>query len=368
MVNLSTKDFEEVLCINDELLGCRSMDQLRASAMSSMRRVLDADSSVFFGVTGSEKDWNVDLGQAYGADEADLTDYHNHYMNLDPFLAKALDEKSSQGAPIITSNRLVNYRSFERTEFYNDFFRPISVHSVLGITLHLDAKPIGLLAVHRPRSARHFTQLEQAKARLAVPGLSAALQRVMSLEEVFERDRIIESLALELNCEGLMILDSEFRSVLCDVGVHELLKGQMGKTGNTVDVPNQVRQLCRMLAQEPGKNADSLTTNLELALPDGEPLSARVRQVDTGSSGVRYIVYLERKRGTLIRDEKLKALGLTKREIDIVHLVGVGQTSAQIACNLCISARTVENHLRSIYAKLGVHNRTSLIHQVTGDR
>jgi DNA-binding CsgD family transcriptional regulator/tetratricopeptide (TPR) repeat protein len=51
--------------------------------------------------------------------------------------------------------------------------------------------------------------------------------------------------------------------------------------------------------------------------------------------------------------------GLTRREIEVLRLVAQGLSDADVAESLFISRRTVGQHLRSIYAKLGVTNRTA---------
>jgi predicted ATPase/DNA-binding CsgD family transcriptional regulator len=51
--------------------------------------------------------------------------------------------------------------------------------------------------------------------------------------------------------------------------------------------------------------------------------------------------------------------GLTAREVEVLRLVATGLTDAQIAEKLFISLRTVNAHLRSIYAKLGVGSRSA---------
>jgi DNA-binding NarL/FixJ family response regulator len=53
---------------------------------------------------------------------------------------------------------------------------------------------------------------------------------------------------------------------------------------------------------------------------------------------------------------------LTSREREILHLVAYGLTSTEIANRLCISPRTVEVHRASMMHKLGLRNRTELIH------
>ncbi|MFZ0905967.1 MAG: helix-turn-helix transcriptional regulator, partial [Mycobacterium sp.] len=50
--------------------------------------------------------------------------------------------------------------------------------------------------------------------------------------------------------------------------------------------------------------------------------------------------------------------GLTSRQRDILELLAVGHSDADIANALGISPRTVSTHVGAILTKLGVHNRT----------
>lgn len=50
--------------------------------------------------------------------------------------------------------------------------------------------------------------------------------------------------------------------------------------------------------------------------------------------------------------------GLTNREKEIMKLVLQGKPNKEVADLLEISQSTVEKHLTSIYARLGVRNRT----------
>lgn len=57
------------------------------------------------------------------------------------------------------------------------------------------------------------------------------------------------------------------------------------------------------------------------------------------------------------------AAGLTGREVEVLRLVAEGLTDAQVAKRLHLSPRTVGNHLRSVYHKLGVPTRTAAVRQ-----
>jgi DNA-binding CsgD family transcriptional regulator len=61
--------------------------------------------------------------------------------------------------------------------------------------------------------------------------------------------------------------------------------------------------------------------------------------------------------------------GLSCRELEVAEAVAVGLSNKQIASALSISVRTVENHMRSIFDKLGVTTRTRLaakVHEAAG--
>jgi DNA-binding CsgD family transcriptional regulator len=52
---------------------------------------------------------------------------------------------------------------------------------------------------------------------------------------------------------------------------------------------------------------------------------------------------------------------LTDREWEVARLVAEGRSNKQIAADLHLSVRTVENHLSHVYAKLGLGGRAELI-------
>ena len=58
----------------------------------------------------------------------------------------------------------------------------------------------------------------------------------------------------------------------------------------------------------------------------------------------------------------LKQQGLSKREREIAFLLSRGLRNKEISDKMFISEYTVENHLRSIYRKMNVTNRTGVVH------
>jgi DNA-binding NarL/FixJ family response regulator len=57
---------------------------------------------------------------------------------------------------------------------------------------------------------------------------------------------------------------------------------------------------------------------------------------------------------------------LTGREREIADLVAAGRTNREVAEQLVLSPKTIEAHLRNIYAKLGVRSRVELARRGPG--
>lgn len=54
---------------------------------------------------------------------------------------------------------------------------------------------------------------------------------------------------------------------------------------------------------------------------------------------------------------------LTDREAEVLRLVAVGYSNAEIAERLCLSPHTIATHIKHIYQKLAVRSRSAAIHQ-----
>jgi len=58
---------------------------------------------------------------------------------------------------------------------------------------------------------------------------------------------------------------------------------------------------------------------------------------------------------------KDKTAALSDKEKKVVHMIGQGFRNKEVAVKLCISESTVKSHLRNIFRKLGINNRSQLI-------
>jgi DNA-binding CsgD family transcriptional regulator len=60
-------------------------------------------------------------------------------------------------------------------------------------------------------------------------------------------------------------------------------------------------------------------------------------------------------------DGEQSSLGLSARELEVMSLIAGGHTNGEIAAHLFLAEKTVKNHVRRIYSKLGVDSRPTAI-------
>jgi two-component system, NarL family, response regulator NreC len=80
-------------------------------------------------------------------------------------------------------------------------------------------------------------------------------------------------------------------------------------------------------------------------------------------NAVRGAPFISRRVSALIdaMNASIRGDGLTKREVEVLRLIALGNTSVEIAATLHVSPRTVETHRARISHKLGVTSRSQLV-------
>ena len=106
----------------------------------------------------------------------------------------------------------------------------------------------------------------------------------------------------------------------------------------------------------PGRDLDSLISRLSETIYtycDVRGLKTRLISTLLGHNSPAM-----EERASANSQRRLESFGLTRREIEILHLVAQGKTNKEIAADLYISPLTVRTHLEHLYQKLGVGSRT----------
>ena len=93
-----------------------------------------------------------------------------------------------------------------------------------------------------------------------------------------------------------------------------------------------------------------------------DQILAAIREVHKG--GAPMTPKIARKVLGVFRTDRTYALAeeeLSRRELEILHLLGEGRTYQAVCEALCISYRTVQTHVKNIYSKLEIHSKGEII-------
>ncbi len=97
---------------------------------------------------------------------------------------------------------------------------------------------------------------------------------------------------------------------------------------------------------------------------DGEWVAIRAGKLDGHGTAGRVVVTLEPAGPAEIVSLLAALHGLTTREAEVLEHILAGQTRVEVAHQLFVSPYTVQDHLKSIYAKVGVNSRQELVAQL----
>ena len=155
--------------------------------------------------------------------------------------------------------------------------------------------------------------------------------------------------------------------VVLDAGLGDSVLGLISQLTTTGD---GVRVLLLTGASDPEQHRGAIragASGVVLKQQAGDVLRKAVRRIHAGE------LWADRSTTALVLEELRGGLGpkdpdsdagrvesLTGREREIVALVAQGHGTRKIADALCISEKTVRNHLASIYSKLRVSDRLEL--------
>jgi DNA-binding CsgD family transcriptional regulator len=171
---------------------------------------------------------------------------------------------------------------------------------------------------HAERALAHATQPRQPLALLAAHRLLGELDTEAG-RYADAADHLQVALDLAAACEA------PYERVLTSLALAEM-RAVTGKAKDARRLLRDLRPLCDRLGARS-------------AIDSADILAARIADAPTDASSY--------------------PAGLSAREVEVLRLVAQGLTNPQVAERLYLSPRTVEQHLRSIYNKLGVSTRAA---------
>ncbi|MCC7413200.1 MAG: helix-turn-helix transcriptional regulator [Gammaproteobacteria bacterium] len=367
MTNLRLRDLDDIRALGGVALECRTPLELRDELLRRIEDAFAAPSAVFFHFDEHAQGERFRDGFSRGVPADAPALWCQNYQHTDPFVDHFLRHIRSGGERVVISSNIVRNRDYVRTAFYCDFLQPQSVHHIMVSGVMQRSRLTALMGLHRPPQARPFSGEDVLKMNLVLPHLAAAVEKVDLLEGLAARQQVVDILAQDLRCAAVFMLDEKDRVLVANESAVALL--QLPADGEPVHaaIPGEIGACCRRLREQmtrDGAERPEFSAGFRTRV-GGAEIYGSVRAHRPAPGALRFLVYVDPRPQPVLQPQYLRRYGLSRREVQIVELVSLGLTNARIADTLGISARTVENHLRSIYTKVDVHNRTSLVSQLT---
>lgn len=131
-----------------------------------------------------------------------LDDYRAHYWQRDIWVERAVQKIGM--SQVGSSGDLVSDKEFAETEFYRDWCRYLDVFYVVGAVFPSGEGQLGVLGIHRPRSAGNYDAADKSLVARFLPHLERALRVRDHLARVSVTEQV--SLAALARCQTATVL------------------------------------------------------------------------------------------------------------------------------------------------------------------
>jgi DNA-binding NarL/FixJ family response regulator len=122
----------------------------------------------------------------------------------------------------------------------------------------------------------------------------------------------------------------------------------------------------QLLAVEAGVDTHPATARVHLA--DGLWLTLRAARLEEARRPADRDIAVTIEESTPAERVSMfgRSGGLTERERELLDLLTAGSDTREVAERMYLSAHTVQDHLKSVFAKTGTHNRRTLLSRALG--
>ena len=213
----------------------------------------------------------------------------------------------------------------------------------------------GALGLYRePRDAM-FTELEKAFVMSVAPALAEGARAALLVGQAREPEFA--------DSPGLLILDRSWNVDSATPGVERWLSELPDGDWDAGRLPSSVLTLAgRVLGMAENPDRGEIAVSRVLSRTGIWVVLHGARLTSTGDP--RIAIIIEPANPGRLYPLLMSVYGLTEREKEVTRLVLQGRSTAQIAADLVLSAHTVQQHLKSIFDKTGVHSRRDLVGKV----
>jgi len=280
------------------------------------------------------------IAQVRGLGSYYVSSYERHGRDQDPVVQAALRERE-----VRDSDSLMPQTEWRRLPVVREVFGPHAMARVLCAPFVVDGEVAGTLNLARHDDQPAFSDFDRDAARTAAAVLGIAVSAADERRSV-ERERTQLRAALDRCRTPVIVTDLDVARRHLNAPAVELFQ-KIGVAGHDlVQLLDEDERGARSWTAPDGDGGELVITVTSQRLPDNPEVVVSVLGVED--------------RGARDLDPSVRQM-LTEREADIAAWALRGRSDSEIADQLFLSTHTVKHHMKSIYAKLGVHSRVQLL-------
>lgn len=342
--------------INDAADRAASPQELFERVSERLRRVVPFDGSAWFGAdpatllpTAPARIENVESGhcETYWVREATVEDV---------MLFRDLARSETGAASLHEFTDAMPARSARHREF----LAPQGYDDELRATFRTGARTWGMVSLFRESGRRSFDRREVEVVRIAGQTVASGLRRFAGMAAAMP-GADTPGTALFDAAGHLLSLDAQADRWLAEVA------GVDWRVPATHAMTPIVAVISRATMVAAGRDRRPATARVQTATGRWLFVQASCLNAADGTTGGPVAVTISPAKSAQIAPIIVEAYGLTPREQQITQAVARGLANQDIALALHLSPHTVRDHLKAIFAKLGVGSRGELVAKLFAD-
>ncbi|WP_250536844.1 helix-turn-helix transcriptional regulator [Caballeronia sp. AZ10_KS36] len=341
-----------------------AQEELQSSARSIVQPLaarLGARSCLYFelGATPA-KDLTISV-RYRPPEEVVLSEYGERFYEDDPltrpFRSWLQGEGTTVPEPLVVALRELPQRA--KTSYETRFLHRARIYDVIGLGIPMSlagARKVFCFGMHRRATEPWFTASEAKTLRRAATALRVNAENLALREQLALRDRVTDAFS-HSGSYSWILFDSHLR-------VRDMRGDALGRPGARSTMVERIRAQLEACRCARNSHTRSISLRVYSGVEEDAAATLAAREI-AGEGGERWwLVHTDTAPRSITSsgfDSFFDAAGLTAREREVARVVAEGASNAAVARALGISVLTVENHLRSVYGKLGVSSRLQML-------
>ncbi|MEI7024919.1 LuxR C-terminal-related transcriptional regulator [Paenibacillus sp. y28] len=248
--------------------------------------------------------------------------------------------------------------SLELSGRYRDVLQPAGFKDELRAALVIEGACWGYLTLFRRADQPLFDEQERSFLSSLIPCIARCLRKT-SLALPLEKADWLE------DEPGILMLTGQLEISSFNATAEQWLARLRKAEGiESAVLPRPIRAVCSRALSESAEGKDSPLAKVCIRMPEGPFLTIRASLLNGSEHGVQLAVWLEPAKPADMLPIITEAYALSVREKQVLEGIMRGYSTKELARSLHITAYTVQDHLKSIFAKTGVSSRRDLIWQL----